>query len=103
MTTDAVVTASYDMGLIDEATGARYAVVESDVAQFDTRCVEDLVRLRVHGEERARGVPVPPWRPPRDRVRSARDHHCQGGAASVGGAHRAAVQPAGGHVQAARR
>lgn len=42
LTQDAVVTASYDMGLVDDATGGRYPVVVSDVGEFDTqrpRCV----------------------------------------------------------------
>ncbi|TVU42600.1 hypothetical protein EJB05_09018, partial [Eragrostis curvula] len=36
MTKDAMVMASYDMGLVDQVTGARYFPIESDTAEFDT-------------------------------------------------------------------
>ncbi|CAO2187491.1 unnamed protein product [Urochloa humidicola] len=47
MTSDAVVTASYDMGLAvagDDASEGHYTAVESDMAEFDTRCVEEFSR-----------------------------------------------------------
>ncbi|CAL5007521.1 unnamed protein product [Urochloa decumbens] len=45
MTEDAVVTASYDMWLVDDGTtGALYSAVESDKAEFDMRCVEGFLR-----------------------------------------------------------
>ncbi|CAL5007522.1 unnamed protein product [Urochloa decumbens] len=48
MTSDAAVTASYDMGLAvaDDASEGHYTAIESDTAEFDTRCVEGFSRRR---------------------------------------------------------
>ncbi|TVU42615.1 hypothetical protein EJB05_09034, partial [Eragrostis curvula] len=51
MTQDAVVTASYDMALIDSATGARYSPLEGCKVDFDTHSsAEKFVQCRIYSQ-----------------------------------------------------